>query len=204
MSDKGITTQIERSLWNTGYQHVAGVDEAGRGCLAGPVVAAAVILPPDLVLPKVKDSKALSPKVREEVRARILEEAVAVGIGRCTPQEIDELNILWAAMEAMRRATEACSPPPDFLLVDGNRCFSEAPCPHETVVRGDQKCHAIAAASIIAKTERDALMRRLHEKHPVYGWNTNVGYPTAAHYEALDLHGPTLYHRHSFKLKRSS
>jgi len=125
-----------------------------------------------------------------------------VSVGICSPQEIDELNILWAAMEAMRRAASDCVPEPDFLLVDGNRCFKNSPWPHETIVKGDASSQSIAAASIIAKTERDAMMRRLHEEHPAYSWDSNVGYPTKAHYAALAEHGATAYHRQSFTLFR--
>ncbi len=197
------TVQIEHSLRKRGYHHIAGLDEAGRGCLAGPVVAAAVIFPPECVVGGVTDSKVLSQARRETLRAEIEAQAVAVGIGRCSPREIDELNILWAALEAMRRAAQTLRPSPDYLLIDGNRCFPDPAWPHDTIVKGDQKCHAIAAASIIAKTERDRLMHRLHAAHPAYGWDTNVGYPTQAHYTALAEHGPTRHHRRSFKLTRS-
>ncbi len=183
---------------------MAGLDEAGRGCLAGPVVAAAVIFPPDVIVPGVADSKTLAPARREVLLEEINRDALAVGIGRCSPQEVDELNILHAAMEAMRRAAAVCFPTPDYLLIDGNRCFPDPAWPYDTVVKGDQKCHAIAAASIVAKVTRDRLMRALHAEHPQYSWNTNVGYPTRAHYDALDKHGPTCHHRRSFRLTRRS
>ncbi len=125
-----------------------------------------------------------------------------MGIGICTPAEIDELNILWAAMEAMRRAVQQLKPGPDFLLIDGNRAFRDSPWPYETVIKGDAKSFAIAAASIIAKTARDGMMESLHEEFPQYGWNSNMGYPTAQHYAALSQHGPTPLHRRSFKLSR--
>jgi ribonuclease HII len=195
----------ERRLWNDGYDRVAGLDEAGRGCLAGPVVAAAVILPPGLDLPVIQDSKSISAEKRRQAREVIEARAVAYEIARCTPDEIDERNILGAALEAMRRAAGACTPAPDFLLVDGNqwsRSLTDAPWPYETVVRGDARSQSIAAASILAKTERDALMRSLHEEHPEYGWNSNVGYPTPAHYDALAAHGATPHHRRSFTLFR--
>ena len=193
---------LERDLWSQGYRHVAGVDEVGRGCLAGPVTAAAVILPEDVSLPGLNDSKQLSASQREELEECIKAEAVAFAVGECSPREIDELNILHAAMEAMRRATNALRPEADYLLVDGNRCFDEPACPAQTLVKGDRRCHAIAAASILAKTARDRLMRELHEEHPYFGWNTNVGYPTKAHYTALAKHGPTAYHRRSFRLQK--
>jgi len=195
----------ERRLWNDGYERIAGLDEAGRGCLAGPVVAAAVILPPDLELPAIQDSKALSEEKRLRAREKIEARAMAFEIARCSPEEIDERNILGAALEAMRRAAGACTPCPDFLLVDGNqwaRSLTDAPWPYETVVQGDATSQSIAAASILAKTERDALMRTLHEQHPEYGWDSNVGYPTQAHYDALAAHGATPHHRRSFTLFR--
>jgi ribonuclease HII len=194
----------ERRLWSAGYQHVAGLDEAGRGCLAGPVVAAAAILPRGFELDAIQDSKSLSEAQRLAAREEIEANAVAWAIGICSPQEIDALNILQAALKAMRRAASDCQPAPDYLLVDGNRWVDDAPWPHETVVKGDATSQSIAAASILAKTERDAMMRQLHEEHPEYGWDTNVGYPTPAHYDALDTHGTTAFHRQSFKLQRSA
>lgn len=195
----------ERQLWNDGYERVAGLDEAGRGCLAGPVVAAAVILPPGVEMPAVQDSKALSEPKRRSLRKEIEERAVAAAIAASSPAEIDDLNILQAALQAMRRAAADCDPLPDFLLIDGNqwtRDLVEAPWPHETVVQGDATSQSIAAASILAKTERDALMRELHDEHPAYGWDSNVGYPTQAHYDALQAHGATRHHRRSFTLFR--
>jgi ribonuclease HII len=194
----------ERRLWTQGYERIAGLDEAGRGCLAGPVVAAAVILPPDVSIPAIQDSKSLSEARRDEARETIEAEAISIGVGICSPQEIDELNILWAAMKAMRRAATDCLPAPDFVLVDGNRGPDDLPYPMETLVKGDAKSQSIAAASIIAKTTRDAMMRELHDEHPEYSWHSNVGYPTQAHYDALEQHGPTPYHRQSFRLTRKS
>ncbi len=196
---------FERRLWTDGYERVAGLDEAGRGCLAGPVVAAAVVLPPEMEIPTIQDSKALSEEERLAAREQIEEQALAFAIARCSPDEIDELNILQAALKAMRRAAHQCQPPPDFLLVDGNqwsRSLTDAPWPYETVVKGDATSQSIAAASILAKTERDAMMRSLHDEHPEYGWESNVGYPTQQHYEALAEHGATPYHRRSFTLFR--
>lgn len=193
---------LERHLWESGYRYVAGVDEAGRGCLAGPVVAAAIVLPQNLVIGGLDDSKKLPAGRREALAVEIKEEALTFGIGKCSPAEIDELNILHAAMEAMRRACSTLNPAADYLLVDGNRCFDAPPCPVNTVVKGDGRCHAIAAASILAKTTRDRLMHRLHEEHPAFSWDTNVGYPTRAHYAALAEHGPTPHHRRSFRLEK--
>lgn len=198
-SDPAALT-IESTYWQQGYRRVAGADEAGRGCLAGPVVAAVVVFAEGVVLPGVADSKKLTADRRAALFDRIHEEALGVGVGRCSPQEIDARNILNAALEAMRRAAAACTPPPGVLLVDGNRPLPDPPCPQETFVKGDDRCHAIAAASIVAKVTRDRFMHALHEAHPQYGWDTNVGYPTKAHYEALAAYGPTLYHRHSFRL----
>jgi len=195
------TLDIEQRFWSTGYTHLAGLDEAGRGCLAGPVVAAAVIFPPGAVIPGVADSKRLSKKVREALLAPIEDQALGVSIGVCSPQEIDRLNILHASLEAMRRATTNLRPEPDFLLVDGNRCFPDSSWPFETVVKGDDKSHVIAAASIVAKVTRDRMMREIHEEYPAYGWDTNVGYPTKSHYAALEAHGSTPYHRQSFRLQ---
>ena len=195
------TLALEKDLWKQGYHHVAGIDEAGRGCLAGPVVAGAVILPEGVMIPGVNDSKKLQAAQREDVFEAICEHALAVGVGICSPEQIDALNILWAAMEAMRRAAADLSPTPDFLLIDGNRCFPDSPWPYQTVIKGDAHSHAIAAASIVAKVTRDRLMHLLHEEFPAYGWLANVGYPTKAHYAALAAHGPTPYHRRSFRLE---
>lgn len=194
---------LERPHWSNGHRHIAGLDEAGRGCLAGPVVAAAVILSPGTGIDGLNDSKKLSAARRDALFAEIQTHAVAIGVGLCSPGEIDALNILWAAMEAMRRAAAACNPAPDFLLIDGNRCFPDPAWPVETVVKGDQRSLSIAAASIIAKVTRDRLMEMLHEEYPAYGWNGNAGYPTPAHYDALHTHGPTPYHRRSFRLTRA-
>lgn len=203
---------LETQLRAEGFERVAGADEAGRGCLAGPVVAAAVVLPPGplpSVLDDLADSKTLSRKRREALAEAIQQETAraddaGVGTGQCSPAEIDEYNILHAALEAIRRATEALSDtlaaPSGFLLVDGNKTPAGLPCPTRALVKGDRRVRSIAAASIIAKTTRDAAMRRLHEEHPGYGWDTNVGYPTAAHYDGLAARGPTPHHRRSFRL----
>ncbi|MEZ4703333.1 MAG: ribonuclease HII [Rhodothermales bacterium] len=194
---------IEKMYWAQGCLHVAGVDEAGRGCLAGPVVAASVVLPPDLDLPSVRDSKQLSPERRESIALVIRRAAVAIGVGICSPEEIDRLNILWASMEAMRRATADLAVTPDIVLIDGNHTIPDSPWPTRPIVKGDTLSQCIAAASIIAKTVRDRLMRDLDARHPGYGWSHNAGYPTAEHYAALERQGPTPHHRQSFKLARS-
>lgn len=198
--ESGPTLDRERTLWRSGTRLVAGVDEAGRGCLAGPVVAAAVIFEEDVCVDGVTDSKLLDAVARETLYQEIDRTALAVGVGVCSPEEIDRLNVLWAAMEAMRRAVAELEPEPEFLLIDGNQCFPESAWPLETVVKGDQRCHCIAAASIVAKVHRDRLMHRLHERFPAYAWNTNVGYPTPEHYAALAEHGPTPFHRRTFRL----
>lgn len=195
---------FERRLWTAGYQHIAGLDEAGRGCLAGPVVAAAVIMPRDVDIPAIQDSKSLSEAKRDAARKQIEAQALAVEVGICSPEEIDELNILHASLEAMRRAANNLSPSAEYLLVDGNRWIENSAWPYETVVKGDANSQSIAAASIIAKTERDAMMRTLAEEHPEYGWDSNVGYPTKQHYAAIAEHGVTSFHRQSFKLHRAA
>lgn len=186
---------------------LAGTDEVGRGCLAGPVVAAAVILPPDAALASVRDSKALSAEARARAVVEIEAVAVAVGVGSCSVEEIDRLNILHASMEAMRRAVAALAVPstgapvaPAVVLVDGNRVPPGLPCPAKAVVKGDARSLSVAAASIVAKEHRDALMRALAAEHPAYGWERNAAYPTAAHRAAIAAHGPTAYHRRSFRL----
>ncbi len=193
---------LERPHWSVGLRRVAGVDEAGRGCLAGPVVAAAAILPPDADLPGLDDSKKLTPERRDALYDRIHAEALAVGVGACSPAEIDELNILWAAMEAMRRAVVDLALPPDLALIDGNRVPPGLPIPAEAIVKGDAKSLSIAAASIIAKVTRDRLLVALDAEHPAYGFAGHKGYPTAQHYAALAAHGPTPHHRRTFRLSR--
>jgi ribonuclease HII len=179
---------------------VAGCDEAGRGCLAGPVVAAAVVLPPGASIPGLDDSKKLSPEAREALIPEIERVAVAVGVGQCSAEEVDRLNVLWAAMEAMRRAACALAVSPDVLLVDGNTKIPNAPCVQETVVRGDGLSLSIAAASVVAKVMRDRLMTVLDADFPAYGWARHKGYPTAQHYAALAAHGPSPHHRRTFRL----
>ena len=178
----------------------AGCDEAGRGCLAGPVFAAAVILPPDFICANLNDSKQLSHKQRYELRQVIEENAISFSVASCSPQEIDELNILWASVKAMHRALEGLSVTPDHIVVDGNRFRTYKDVKHSCVVKGDSKFQSIAAASILAKTYRDDYMIRLDESYPEYDWNNNKGYPTKKHKDAIRRYGVTDYHRKSFNL----
>jgi ribonuclease HII len=192
--------ELESSRWARGDRWVAGVDEAGRGCLAGPVVAAAVVLAPDARIDGLDDSKKLTPAARERAFGAITAEALAIGVGYGSPAEIDELNVLHASLEAMRRAVHDLALPPDHVLIDGNRAIADAPWPQTVVVRGDARSLSIAAASVVAKVTRDRLMVRLHDEFPEYGWAGHKGYPTAAHYAALRTHGPSPHHRRSFRL----
>lgn len=176
----------------------AGCDEAGRGCLAGPVVAAAVILPPDLIIPGLDDSKKLTPDRRAALREIIIEKALAYAVAAVSPEEIDRINILQASFVAMTRAVEALEVTPEHLLIDGNRFRSTTTIPHTCVVKGDGKIASIAAASILAKTTRDAYMSDLAKAYPHYGWEDNAGYPSPHHLSALHQYGLTPHHRRSF------
>lgn len=178
----------------------AGCDEAGRGCLAGPVTAAAVILPDDFHHPWLNDSKQLSERRRELLRPVIEAEAVAWAVAWCSPAEIDSMNILNASIEAMHRALDALSTRPGRVIVDGNRFKPYRDIPWETFVKGDGRFGNIAAASVLAKTHRDELMTRLDAEYPVYNWRGNKGYPTADHRAAIAANGPSPYHRMSFRL----
>lgn len=178
----------------------AGCDEAGRGCLAGSVYAAAVILPSDYQNPRLNDSKKLTAKTRRELREEIMSDAVAWAVGVVTPEEIDRINILNASFLAMHRALDALSVRPEAVIVDGNRFKPYRDLPYATIVKGDGKYQAIAAASILAKTFRDDYMDRLAEEYPHYGWHSNKGYPTREHREGIRLHGITPYHRKSYNL----
>ena len=178
----------------------AGCDEAGRGCLAGPVYAAAVILPKDYVNPQLNDSKKLTERQRYALREVILKDAVAYAVGIVSNQEIDEINILNASFLAMHRAIDQLLVRPQHLLIDGNR-FSPYPfIPHTTIIKGDGKYMSIAAASILAKTYRDDFMNELAKEYPEYGWQDNKGYPTKAHRQAIARFGLTPYHRTTFNL----
>ena len=176
----------------------AGCDEAGRGCLAGSVYAATVILPPDYTNEQLNDSKQLTARKRYALREEIEKDAVAFAVGIVTPDEIDKINILNASILAMHRALDGLTLRPEFVIVDGNRFKPYANLPHQTIVKGDGKYLSIAAASVLAKTYRDDYMCRLHEEYPHYGWDHNAGYPTREHREGIRLHGLTPYHRRSF------
>jgi ribonuclease HII len=178
-----------------------GCDEAGRGCLAGAVFAAAVILPKDYQNETLNDSKQLSEKQRYLLRDQIEKDAVAWAVSSVSPQEIDQTNILRAAIHAMNLAVAQLTVAPQLLLIDGNRFYNESLIPYCTIVKGDGKYLSIAAASVLAKTYRDDYMNDLALQYPQYGWDKNKGYPTAAHYSALKRHGATPLHRTSFKLK---
>lgn len=177
-----------------------GCDEAGRGCLAGPVFAAAVILPPDFVCPDLDDSKKLDEKTRDRLRPIIEENAVAWAVAKCDADSIDEYNILYCSLLAMNKAIRNLKVKPEFLLIDGNRFRNSTDIPFQCVVKGDGKYMSIAAASILAKTHRDEYMSELHEKFPMYGWDKNKGYPTAGHRKAIAEYGACKEHRKTFRL----
>lgn len=178
----------------------AGCDEAGRGCLAGPVFAAAVILPPDFRHPLLNDSKQLTEKQRAALRTIIENEALAWAVAQAGPEEIDRINILKASFLAMHRAIAQLAPQPARLLIDGNRFVKYGDIPHHCLVKGDARFLSIAAASVLAKTYRDAYMEALAKDFPGYGWEGNKGYPTAAHRAAIARLGVTAHHRKSFRL----
>ena len=178
----------------------AGCDEAGRGCLAGPVVAAAVILNPKNPIAALNDSKQLSLKKRNQLREEILEKALSYGIGIVDHKEIDQINILNASILAMHRALAQMPIQPQFILIDGNRFKPYQTLPHACMIKGDARFSSIAAASILAKTERDQLMSELHRQYPAYAWERNQGYPTQAHRKAIAAFGPSPYHRLTFQL----
>ena len=192
--------QIEDSFYSQGYQVICGVDEAGRGPLAGPVCAAAVILPKHLDIPGLTDSKKLTDKKRRELFPLIQEQAVAYGIGLASQEEIDEINILQATFLAMERALAQLQVRPDLALIDGNR-EREFGVPVQTVVKGDSLSANIAAASVLAKVTRDDLMMGLAQQYPQYGFEIHKGYGTKAHYEALRQYGASPIHRKSFLKK---
>jgi len=178
----------------------AGCDEVGRGCLAGPVVAAAVILPVDYHNPWIQDSKKLSKQIREELIQEIKEAAIGWAIAEASVTEIDQINILQASFLAMERAIQQLPQAPEHLLIDGNRWKSTLPYPYTCVIKGDGKFASIAAASILAKVYRDDLMEKLAQEFPHYGWEKNAGYPTQKHREGIQSHGSCSWHRKSFQL----
>lgn len=192
--------ETENAYRQKGYRLIAGVDEAGRGPLAGPVYAAAVILPPDAVIRGLNDSKKLSEKRREELFSEITEKAVSYSIFSVDEKRIDEINILNATYEAMNGSVDGLSEKPDFVLIDGNR-IAGMTIPHETVVKGDAKCMSIAAASILAKVSRDRFICEIAKKYPQYRFEKHKGYGTKAHTEAILKYGPCEIHRRTFLKK---
>jgi ribonuclease HII len=194
-----IGIDFERQAISDGFKYIAGVDEVGRGCLAGAVVAAAVILDLSKPLPAgLDDSKKLSEKKRRQIEAEIRETALAFSIAQIEAEEIDRINILQATKKAMRIAVENLQPKADFLLIDAIQ-LKEIPLPQKAIIKGDATSASIAAASIIAKTYRDNLMRELDKIYPAYGFAKHVGYGTKAHFEALKIHGACPLHRKSFR-----
>ena len=188
----------ERRLWSSGRSHIAGVDEVGRGPLAGPVVAAAVILPQDFDVLGIDDSKKLSPKKREELFEVIKEKALAWSVGWVGPERIDEINILEATKEAMTQAVQGLSLQPDHVLIDGNFTVRALALPQTAIVKGDANSTSIAAASILAKVTRDRYMEEMDAVYPGHAFASNKGYGTKAHYDGLKAQGPTPIHRKTF------
>ena len=184
----------------SGVEFEAGTDEAGRGCLSGPVVAAAVILPKNFKHPFLNDSKQLTEKQRNELRPFIEENAVAFGVSFVDQKEVDKINVLQASIVGMQRSIAQLKPQPEFIIVDGNKFKSYKEIPHKTIVKGDAKFLSIAAASVLAKTYRDEFMKNLDREHPAYNWKQNKGYPTKQHRNAIREFGITEYHRKSFRL----
>lgn len=182
------------------HQLEAGCDEAGRGCLAGPVVAAAVILNPSNLIEGLNDSKKLSEKRRNQLQIEIKANVLTHAIGIVDEKEIDQINILNASFKAMHLAVDGLKVRPEFLIIDGNRFHKYPEINHACIIKGDSKYQSIAAASILAKTQRDFIMEQLHEEYPMYNWKNNKGYPTKDHREAIKKYGVTPYHRLSFRL----
>lgn len=191
--------EIERRLWAEGFNRIMGLDEVGRGCLAGPVVAAGVILDPNTPIEGIMDSKMLSMIERRRLCDAIKKKALYWVVREGDLAMINRLNILWASLETMNNCAESKEANPDYLLIDGNR-YVPTLLPHQCIIKGDSKSASIGAASIIAKVYRDELMQSLHQEYPEYGWNNNVGYPTKTHKLALKKFGYSSYHRTSFSL----
>ncbi|WP_299055171.1 ribonuclease HII [uncultured Polaribacter sp.] len=184
----------------SGFLLEAGTDEAGRGCLSGPVVAAAVILPENFSHPLLNDSKQISEKKRDLLRPIIEENALAFGVSFVWQDEVDKINVLQASITGMHRAIEALKLTPEYIIVDGNKFKNYKDIPHQTIVKGDAKYLSIAAASVLAKTYRDEYMTKIHQEFPVYNWQKNKGYPTKEHRNAIREFGATAYHRKTFRL----
>ncbi|TDU43947.1 RNase HII [Gelidibacter sediminis] len=191
---------LKLQLSYTSKPFECGTDEAGRGCLAGPVTAAAVILPQNFKNSLLNDSKLLSELKRDQLKPIIEEQAIAYAVAHIFPEEIDHINILNASILAMHKAITDLHKEPDFISVDGNRFKPFGSIPHQTIVKGDRKHMNIAAASILAKTSRDLYMCKIHDEFPMYNWKQNKGYPTKEHREAIKTYGVTKYHRKSFRL----
>jgi ribonuclease HII len=189
---------LQKSFSNVAFE--AGTDEAGRGCLAGPVTAAAVILPPNFKLDFLNDSKQLAAKTRDILKTIITEKAISFAVTHLEPAVIDKINILNASIQAMQESILKLEPLPNYIIVDGNRFKPLQNIPYSTIVKGDAKFMSIAAASILAKTYRDAYMENIHEEFPMYNWKKNKGYPTFEHRAAIEKYGITKYHRMSFRL----
>jgi ribonuclease HII len=192
-------TQIEKQLWKEGFKRVMGIDEVGRGCLSGPVVAAGVIFDKDINISGIRDSKQISEIHRLELEEEIKEKALYYTVQEGSLKEIYDLNILWASINTMQKCAEDKGADPDYLLIDGNR-YTSSIIPHSCIVKGDDKSITIGAASILAKNYRDRYMRRLHKEYPEFGWDKNVGYPTPEHKKALLKFGITPHHRNGFNL----
>ena len=193
-----ICTMLKNNF--SGYQFEVGTDEAGRGCLSGPVVAAAVILPLDYHNKLLNDSKQLSEAKRKKLRPIIEKDALAFGVSFVNEKEVDQLNVLQASITGMQRAIAMMSITPEYIIVDGNKFKPYKDVPFETIVKGDAKYLSIAAASVLAKTYRDDFMEKIHEEFPFYNWKNNKGYPTKEHRKAIQEYGITKYHRKTFKL----
>tara|TARA_B110000091_G_scaffold192835_1_gene217504 strand:- start:19 stop:618 length:600 start_codon:yes stop_codon:yes gene_type:complete len=184
----------------SGFSLEAGTDEAGRGCLSGPVVAAAVILPKDFTHPFLNDSKQLSEKKRDELRPFIEENAISFGVSFVWQEEVDEINVLQASITGMHRSIASLAVSPEFIIVDGNKFRDYKDIAHKTIVKGDAKYLSIAAASVLAKTYRDEYMVKIHQEFPVYNWKKNKGYPTKGHRDAIREFGANKHHRKTFRL----
>lgn len=184
----------------SGFSSECGTDEAGRGCLAGPVTAAAIILPDSFSNGILNDSKLLSEKKRQFLKPVLENAAISYAVKHIMPEKIDAINILNASILAMHHAISSLNKNPDYIIVDGNKFKPFKKTPYKTIIKGDNKYVSIAAASVLAKTYRDAYMEKIHEEYPVYNWKKNKGYPTKEHREAIKKHGITKYHRKSFKL----
>ena len=190
---------FEKQLWSQGYKRIMGLDEVGRGCLAGPVVAAGVIFDSSVNIPEIRDSKKISMDIRESLVEEIKSLALFWTVKEGSISLIDRINILWASIETMKNCSDSFGADPDYLLIDGNK-FTASLIPFSCIVKGDDRSMSIGAASILAKVYRDNLMKELHMEYPEFGWDQNVGYPTKKHKQALARFGYTKYHRRSFNL----